>query len=189
MVFEEDIRNSLKILKEGGVILYPTDTVWGLGCDATNNEAVKKIFSIKSRNENKSLIILVSSVAMLERYVGEIPEIAFNLIEVSDIPMTIIFPKAKNLASEIPAKDGSIGIRVCTDDFCNELIGRFRRPIVSTSANISGESSPSCFSDISDKIIKAVDYTVEYKRDDRRKNIPSPVIKIEQNGVIKIIRK
>ncbi len=189
MIFEEDIRNSLKVLKEGGVILYPTDTVWGLGCDASNNEAVKKIFSIKQRNESKSLIILVNGVAMLERYVKELPEIALELIEVSDKPLTIIYPGAKNLASGIPAEDGSVGIRVCAEDFCRVLIDRFRRPIVSTSANISGEPAPGCFSEISGKIIDAVDYAVAYKREDRQKRSPSPVIKIEQNGVIKIIRK
>lgn len=189
MIFDEDIRNSLKILKEGGVILYPTDTVWGLGCDATNNEAVEKIFRIKSRNDGKSLIILVDSVAMLERYVKDMPEIAFELIEVSETPITIIYPKAKNLASAIPAEDGSVGIRVCRDEFCKALISRFRRPIVSTSANISGEPSPSDFMEIPDNIIQAVDYTVEYKREDRQKHLPSPVIKVEHNGVIKIIRK
>lgn len=189
MIFDEDIRNSLIILKEGGVILYPTDTVWGLGCDATNNEAVEKIFRIKSRNNSRSLIILVDSEAMLERYVYDIPEIALELIEVSETPITIIYPKAKNLATAIPAEDGSVGIRVCMDEFCNELIRRFRRPIVSTSANISGEPSPSHFMEIPDKIIQAVDYTVEYKREDRQKHLPSPVIKVEHNGVIKIIRK
>jgi L-threonylcarbamoyladenylate synthase len=189
MIFEEDISNSLKILKEGGVILYPTDTVWGLGCDATNNEAVKKIFPIKVRNESKSLIILVNGFAMLERYVGEIPEIALELIEVTDKPLTIIYPGAKNLAIEIPAEDGSVGIRVCSEKFCNELIGRFRRPIVSTSANISGEPTPKCFSEISENIINAVDYTVWYRRDDRQMRSSSPVIKIEPNGVIKILRK
>jgi L-threonylcarbamoyladenylate synthase len=189
MVFEEDIRNSLKVLKEGGVILYPTDTVWGLGCDATNNEAVKKIFSIKSRSESKSLIVLVNGLVMLERYVREIPEIALELIEVADKPLTIIYPEAKNLAPEIPADDGSAGIRICTEKFCNELIGRYRRPIVSTSANISGEPTPGCFTEISENIIKAVDYAVAYKRDDRQKSFSSPVIKINLNGVIKILRK
>jgi L-threonylcarbamoyladenylate synthase len=189
MIFNEDIKNSLKILKEGGVILYPTDTIWGLGCDATNNSAVEKILRIKTRNDNKSLIILVNSEAMLERYVKEIPEIALELIEVSATPLTIIYPKAKNLASSIPAEDGSVGIRVCLDEFCNELITRFRKPIVSTSANMSGETSPSHFSGISEKIVQAVDYAVVYKREDRQKNRPSPVIKIEHNGVIKIIRK
>jgi L-threonylcarbamoyladenylate synthase len=189
MNLNEDIQCALKTLREGGVILYPTDTVWGLGCDATNNEAVEKIFRIKSRNDSKSLIILVDSEAMLERYVKDIPEIALNLIEVSDTPITIIYPGAKNLASSILAEDGSVGIRVCMDKFCNELIGRFRKPVVSTSANISGEPSPSFFLEIPGKIIKAVDYTVEYKREDRQKHLPSPVIKVDQNGVIKIIRK
>jgi len=189
MTFKEDIENSLKVLRNGGVILYPTDTVWGLGCDATNNEAVENIFRIKSRNDNKSLIILVDSQTMLERYVKDIPEIAFDLVEVSVTPITIIYPNAKNLASSITAADGSVGIRVCMDTFCNELIGRFRKPIVSTSANISGAPFPAHFMKISQKIIQAVDYTVEYKRDDRQKYYPSPVIKVEQNGVIKIIRK
>ena len=189
MMFEEDIRNSLNVLKEGGVILYPTDTVWGLGCDAANNEAVKKIFSIKKRNESKSFIVLVDSAAMLERYVKELPDTALELIEVSDKPLTIIYPGARNLASDIIADDGSVGIRVCAEEFCSELIGRFRRPVVSTSANISGEPAPGCFSEISEHIINAFDYTVFYKREDRQKRSPSPVIKIEQNGVIKIIRK
>ncbi|MBA4322914.1 MAG: threonylcarbamoyl-AMP synthase [Odoribacter sp.] len=189
MNFEEDIVNALKTLREGGVILYPTDTVWGLGCDATNDEAVEKIFRIKLRNDSKSLIILVDSEAMLERYVKDIPEIALELIEVSDTPITIIYPNAKNLASAVQAEDGSVGIRVCMDKFCNELIGRFRKPIVSTSANISGEPSPANFMEIQDKIIRAVDYTVEHKREDRQKHAPSPILKIEHNGVFKIIRK
>jgi L-threonylcarbamoyladenylate synthase len=189
MVFDEDIRNSLKVLKEGGIILYPTDTVWGLGCDATNNEAVEKIFRIKTRSDSKSLIILVNNEIMLGRYVQDIPEIAFELIEVSDTPLTIIYPNAKNLAPAIPAEDGSVGIRVCIDEFCNELIGRFRKPIVSTSANISGEATPSYYMEINNKIIQAVDYTVEYRRDDHQKHNPSAVIKIEKNGVFKILRK
>jgi L-threonylcarbamoyladenylate synthase len=187
--FDEDLKNALKILRAGGVILYPTDTIWGLGCDATNNDAVEKIFRIKSRIDGKSLITLVDSEAMLERYIKDIPVIALELIEVSDRPLTIIYPKAKNLALSIFAEDGSVGIRVCKDDFCNELIRRFRKPIVSTSANISGEPFPAYFPEISEKIIKAVDYTVEYRRNDRQKYLPSPVIKIEYNGVIKIIRE
>ena len=189
MTFKEDIGNSLKVFHNGGVILYPTDTVWGLGCDATDNEAVERIFRIKSRNDKKSLIILVNSEAMVERYVKDIPEIARELIEVSERPLTIIYPGAKNLAPSITAEDGSGGIRVCMDEFCNELIGRFRKPIISTSANISGEPSPSYFFEISEKILQSVDYTVEHKREDRQKHRPSPVIKVEHNGVIKIIRK
>jgi len=189
MIFDEDIRNSLKALKAGGVILYPTDTVWGLGCDATNSQAVEKVFSIKFRTENKSLIILVDGIPMLERYVREVPAIAFELIEVSDTPLTIIYPKARNLAAGIAAKDGSVAIRICSDIFCNELIGRFRKPIVSTSANISGDPAPSNFGEISQSIIGAADYTVFYNREDRQKRGASPVIKVEINGGIKVIRK
>jgi L-threonylcarbamoyladenylate synthase len=189
MTFDEDIRNALKVLREGGVILYPTDTVWGLGCDATNNEAVEKIFRIKSRSDSKSLIILVNSSSMAERYVKDIPEIAVQLLEVSETPITIIYPKARNLASSVSADDGSVGIRVCMEEFCNELISRFRKPVVSTSANISGDPTPSCFDKIQKEIIQAADYVVEYKREDRQKRKPSPVIKIEHNGVFKIIRK
>jgi L-threonylcarbamoyladenylate synthase len=189
MDFDGEINNVVKILREGGVILYPTDTIWGLGCDATNDEAVKKIFRIKSRADSKSLIILVDSDNMLGRYVKEVPEIAYELIDVSDKPLTIIYPGAKNLAASVTAEDGSVGIRICSDMFCNELIRRFRKPIVSTSANISGEPSPSFYYEIKEKIIQAVDYVVNYKREDRQKNLPSPVIKIELNGTIKIIRK
>lgn len=189
MSFDEDIKNALKTLREGGILLYPTDTVWGLGCDATNNEAVEKIFRIKSRSDSKSLIILVDSPGMAERYVKDIPEIALELIEVTDTPITIIYPKARNLAVSVAAEDGSVGIRVCMEEFCRELIGRFRKPIVSTSANISGDPAPSYFDEIHQKIIDAADYIVEYKREDRQKRQPSPVIKIEHNGVIKIIRK
>jgi L-threonylcarbamoyladenylate synthase len=189
MIFDEDIKNCLKTLKEGGVILYPTDTVWGLGCDATNSKAVEKIFEIKSRSESKGLIILVDSISMLERYVMEIPPIALDLIEVSDIPLTIIYPNAKNLATGIPADDGSVGIRICSDIFCAELLRRNRRPIVSTSANISGKPSPAYFEEISQSIVDAVDYTVLYNREDRLKHKASPVIKVETNGEIKVIRK
>lgn len=189
MIFEEDIQNSLRALKAGDVILYPTDTVWGLGCDATNSRAVEKVFSIKSRTDSRSLIILVDSISMLERYVKDIPSIALEIIEVSDTPLTIVYPKSKNLAAGIPAEDGSVGIRICSDIFCNELIGRFRKPVVSTSANISGEAAPSHFGEISQSIIKAVDYTVFYNREDRQRHRASPVLKIGINGEIKIIRK
>jgi L-threonylcarbamoyladenylate synthase len=141
------------------------------------------------RTDSKSLLILVDSETMLERYASQIPEIAFELINVSDCPLTIIYPRAKNLAPSILSEDGSVGIRICNDKFCNELIRRFRKPIVSTSANISGEPTPSFYAEVHDNIIQAVDYVVDYKREDRQKNLPSPVIKIEVNGVIKIIRK
>jgi L-threonylcarbamoyladenylate synthase len=189
MLFDEDLRNSLNSLKNGGVIIYPTDTIWGFGCDAANQSAVERINRIKSRSDNKSLIILVNGVAMLERYVREVPAVAYDLIEVSDTPLTIIYPEGKSLAAGICSEDGSVGIRICHDDFCSELITRFRRPLVSTSANRSGEPFPSCYSEIDKDLLKEADYIVKYRQEDRRKNSPSPVIKIDKKGVIEIIRK
>ncbi|HOU01231.1 MAG: threonylcarbamoyl-AMP synthase [Bacteroidales bacterium] len=189
MLFDEDIKNALNTLKNGGVIIYPTDTIWGIGCDATNQSAVERINTIKLRRESKSLIILADSVAMLERYVREVPSVAYDLIEVSDSPLTIIYPEGKNLASGICSDDGSVGIRICRDDFCSELITRLRRPLVSTSANRSGEPFPSDFSAIDHDLLKEADYVVKYRQEDRRKNSPSPVIKIDKKGVIEIIRK
>lgn len=187
-VFDQDIRSSLDILRKGGVILYPTDTIWGIGCDATNSSAVEKIFRIKSRDEEKSLIILVNGEAMLERYVREVPQTASAIISVSDKPVTIIYPEGKNLAQGICASDGSAGIRISTDDFSNELISQFRKPIVSTSANYSGKPAPEFFGDIDPEIIRSVDYVVKFRQDDRQKHSPSPVIKIDKNGVLKILR-
>jgi L-threonylcarbamoyladenylate synthase len=189
MIFEEDIRESLNTLRNGGIILYPTDTVWGLGCDSTNPSAVEKIFKIKLREENKSLLVLVNSELMIDRYVTEVPEIAYELLSVSDSPLTIIYPGGRNLAPGVCADDGSVGIRVCIDEFCNELINRFRKPIISTSANLSGKSSPGNFSEIEESLIEKVDYVVKYRQDDRQKHSASPVIKIGLNGTIKIIRK
>lgn len=189
MKFDEDIQNCLKVLKEGGIILYPTDTIWGLGCDATNPKAVERIFRIKGRIETKSLLALVNSEAMLERYVREIPPIAYEIVRLSDKPVTIIYPSCKNLAAGIAAEDGSAGIRITEDSFCSKLIEKFRKPVVSTSANVSGNPSPAHFGDISEHIIRSVDYVVFHRRDDRRKHIASPVIKVEINGIVKIIRK
>jgi L-threonylcarbamoyladenylate synthase len=187
-VFEGDLNEALTVLKNGGVIVYPTDTIWGLGCDATNPSAVEKIFSIKSRSGSKSLLILVDSEAMLGRYVKEIPEVVYELTAVSDKPMTIIYPSGKNLAPGICNEDGSVGIRICSDEFCCELIRRFRKPLVSTSANLSGKPSPAFFSEIEKSIIEAADYTIKYRRDDRSSAGASSVIKVELNGTIKIIR-
>lgn len=189
MTFKEDLSNSIKALKDGKIILYPTDTVWGIGCDAVNAEAVAKIFRIKSRSDSKSLIVLVDSEFMLQRYVREIPAVASQIINISEKPITIIYPGSRNLAPGVPAEDGSVGIRITDDPFCCELIGRFRKPIISTSANISGEPSPVHFGEISQTIIDAADYVVWHRRDDRQKHIASPVIKVETNGEIKIIRK
>lgn len=189
MNYSDDIRQSVEILRAGGVILYPTDTIWGLGCDATNQKAVEKIFSIKSREENKSLIILADSEAMIERYVREVPQIAYELLSVADKPLTIIYPEGKNLAPGVCSSDGSIGIRLCTDDFCRELIGRFRKPLVSTSANFSGKASPACFDEIDPELIALADYTVQHRRDDYSANQASSIIKLGSDGTIRIIRK
>jgi L-threonylcarbamoyladenylate synthase len=189
MSFEDDLISSLSILKAGGIILYPTDTIWGLGCDSSNTIAVERIFKIKQRSDNKSLIVLTDNVNRIQQYVKYVPEIAYQLIEVSDTPLTIIYPGGKNLAPNLLAEDGSIAIRVCSDDFCRSLISRLRKPIVSSSANISGEQSPPDFSRISQQIISSVDYVVKHKQDDRAKHSASPIIKIETDGAIKIIRK
>ncbi|HAM10339.1 MAG: threonylcarbamoyl-AMP synthase [Bacteroidetes bacterium GWE2_41_25] len=189
MLFEEDSQTALKTLRSNGVILYPTDTIWGLGCDATSQDAVEKIFRIKSRDENKSLLILVNSAQMLERYVHDIPEAVFELIAVTDDPLTIIYPKGKNLAKGVCSNDGSVGIRICRDEFCNQLISAFRKPIVSTSANFSGKPSPQLYSEIEKNLIDSVDYVVKYHQNDRQKRSASPVIKFNADGSFKIIRK
>ena len=188
MNFTEDINESLISLRKGGIILYPTDTIWGLGCDATNSSAVEKIFKIKARSETKSLLVLVDSIQMVERYVNDIPEIVYELTSVSEVPLTIIYSSGKNLAPGVCADDGSVGIRICNDEFCQELIRRFRKPIVSTSANYSGKPSPDNFDSINKSVIDAADYVVKYRQDDLRKQKASPIIKVEQNGTIKIIR-
>ena len=189
MDIEEDLKKSLQILREGGVILYPTDTIWGLGCDATDSAAVEKIFSIKSRSDSKSLIILVDGLTMLERYTDEIPEIAYELVSASDAPLTVIYPSGKNLAPAVCSNDGSVAIRICKEKFCSELLKRFRKPLVSTSANISGDPPPQVFGEINKKIVESAGYAVEYRRDDIKKRSPSSIIKIEKNGVFKIIRE
>ncbi len=190
MNFEKDLRRSLEVLNDGGVILYPTDTIWGLGCDATNPVSIQKINQIKSRNtDSKSLIILVDDVSMLERYVKTIPETAARLISVSTSPLTIIYPEGINLADGICNSDGSVGIRICHDMFCRELISQFRKPLVSTSANITGQLAPLNFSEINNEIIKSVDYTVEYRQKDKQVLSASPIIKVDNNGVIKILRE
>ena len=187
---EVQINKAIEILKTGGVILYPTDTIWGLGCDATNQDAVKKVFAIKQREESKSLVTLVSDLDMLARYVETIPEAALDLIEVNDAPMTIIYPKAIGLASNVVAEDGSVGIRIPMNEFCRQLCFKFRRPIVSTSANISGENPPKGFKDIDPQIKEAVDYVVHPSMEEKNStHRASQIIKLGANGQIQIIRK
>lgn len=184
----DDIKAAIAILQKGGIILYPTDTIWGIGCDACNEEAVKRIYTIKNRVDSKSMLVLLENAALLDRYVDEVPEIAFDLIELTDKPLTIIYDGAKNLAKNLVADDGSIGIRITQEAFSSELIHRFKRPVVSTSANISGKPSPACFSEIDQEIIEAVDYVVKYRQDDMQKAVPSGIMKLGRGGEIKIIR-
>lgn len=188
-MFEQEIQKALEVLKNGGTILYPTDTVWGIGCDATNKDAVEKIFKIKKREESKSLIALVSDEGMLNRYVKEVPELAWELIDVSDKPLTIIYDTVRGLASNVMAEDGSAGIRVTSDEFCKKLIYKFGKPIVSTSANTSGDPSPGNFGNISEEIIKAVDHVVNLRQHEYQNANPSSVIKLKANGEFSIIRK
>jgi len=185
--FDNDIEECLQVLRDGGVILYPTDTVWGLGCDATNPVAVEKIYRIKQRTDEKALIVLVADENDILRHVAA-PDLAlFDHLQKSIKPTTVIYPGALGFADNLIAKDGSIAIRICGDKFCKHLIKRFQRPIVSTSANISGEITPGNFKEINLQIINAVDYVVRYRQDDLSKAEPSSLIKW-QNGKIEIIR-
>ena len=185
----DDIKKALEVLKNGGIILYPTDTIWGIGCDATNEIAVQKIYNIKKREDSKSMLVLMENPALLERYVDEVPEIAWDLVEVSSTPLTVIYPNAKNLAKNLIAEDGTIGIRFTKEAFTSQLLQRFRRPLVSTSANISGEKSPAFFDEISEEIKDQVDYIVEYRQNDISPAQPSSIIKLGVGGRIDIIRK
>lgn len=186
---KKEIEKAVQILNKGGTILYPTDTIWGIGCDATNPDAVSKIYEIKKRSKNKSMIILLENVNRIYSYVKYVPEIAIDIAEISEKPITIIYPNAKNLAKNLPAKDGSIGIRIVKDHFCRKLLQKFRRPIVSTSANLSGKKSALYFENISDEIKNSVDYIVDYKQDDNSKKQSSSVIKIGIKNEISVIRK
>ena len=186
---KEQIQKTIEVLRAGGIILYPTDTVWGIGCDATNPEAVAKVYAIKNREDSKSLVLLASDIDMICRYVKEIPEMAVQLIEVNDKPMTIIYPGAQGLAHNAVAEDGTVGIRIPMMDFCQQLISRFGRPIVSTSANISGEATPKKFAEISDQIKSAVDLIVDSSLEKGSTGKSSSIIKVGLDYSIEIIRK
>ena len=175
-------------MREGGIILYPTDTIWGIGCDATNPEAVKRVYEIKQRADSKALLVLVDSAVKVDFYVNEVPDVAWDLIELATRPLTIIYSGARNLASNLLAEDGSVGIRVTSELFSQQLCRQFRKAIVSTSANVSGSPSPRNFSEISDEIKQAVDYIVNYRRDEQKETTPSSIIKLGPKGEIKIIR-
>ena len=184
----EDIKKACQVMSEGGVILYPTDTVWGIGCDATNEDAERRVNEIKQRADSKAMLVLVDSPVKVEFYVQDVPSIAWDLMEVADKPLTIIYSGARNLASNLLAEDGSVGIRVTNEEFSRKLCERFRRPLVSTSANVSGEPSPGNFSEVSDSIKNGVDYIVKYRQDDMSKAKPSNIIKLGDGGVIQVIR-
>jgi L-threonylcarbamoyladenylate synthase len=176
-------------LKNGGLILYPTDTIWGIGCDATNPEAVEKVFALKGRDKSKSMLILLHNDNQLASYVREIPEVAYELIEVTERPLTIIYSGAKNLADNAIAEDGTIGIRVVNHAFCQQLLQRFRKPIISTSANISGQGSATTFDEISDEIKEGVDYIVKFGQHDKSNGKPSLIMKLDPSGKFEFIRK
>ena len=188
-MLKDEIKKACEVLQKGGVILYPTDTVWGIGCDATNEEAVKRVFEIKQRADSKAMLVLVDSPVKVDFYVQDVPSVAWDLIEMTTKPLTIIYDGARNLAPNLIAADGSVGIRVTAEEFSKQLCFRFRKAIVSTSANISGQPSPANFSEISEEVKQAVDYIVEYRQDEVGHTKPSSIIKLGKGGEVKIIRE
>ncbi len=189
MKIEDDIKQAVEVLKKGGVILYPTDTVWGIGCDATNPEAVKKVYEIKKRDDSKAMICLVDSDVRMQRYFRNVPEVAWHIIDIADKPMTIILDGAVNVAPNLVAEDGSLAVRVTREEFSRQLCYRFQKPLVSTSANISGEPTAQNYRDISPYIISAVDYVCWCRRQEHEPHQPSSIIKLSPNGEVKIIRQ
>ncbi len=185
----EDIRKACEVMSRGGVILYPTDTIWGIGCDATNEEAVRRVYGIKRRTDSKAMLVLVDSAVKVDFYVQDVPEVAWDLIELADKPLTIIYPGARNLACNLLAADGSVGIRVTREAFSKCLCRQFRKAIVSTSANISGQPSPANFGEISEEIKSAVDYVVGFRQEEVGHPKPSSIIRLDKGGVIRIIRE
>lgn len=189
MTQQEDIKNAVEVLRKGGVILYPTDTVWGIGCDATNAEAVARVYKIKQRDDSKALICLVDSDGRLQRYVRQVPEVAWQLLDCADKPTTVILDGAVNLAENLIADDGSIALRITKEAFSKELCYRFLKAIVSTSANISGEPTAQNYRDIAPEIIEAVDYVCFTRRQEHLPHKPSSIIKLGMGGEVEIIRK
>jgi L-threonylcarbamoyladenylate synthase len=188
-MLRDDLTQSLSVLNRGGVILYPTDTVWGLGCDATNVEAVEKIYAIKRRSETQSMLALVDSLRMLSVYVDVIPDSALQLLRTAGGPLSIVYPHAKNLAENLIAADGSAGIRIVKDEpFCRQLIEKFGKPVVSTSANITGERPPGCFCEISGIIKSSADYIVRWRQDDRKQAEASSLVRINPDGTCDVLR-
>ena len=185
---EDDIRQAVEVLRRGGIILYPTDTIWGIGCDATNAEAVARVYALKQREDSKALICLVDSDARLQRYVRNVPDVAWDLMELATTPLTVVFDRGVNLAENLLAEDGSIAMRITREPFSKELCYRFQKPIVSTSANISGEPAPQNYRDISPDLLEAVDYVCWSRRQEHKPHQPSSIIKIKEDGEFTIIR-
>ena len=185
---KEDIRRAVEVMNKGGIILYPTDTIWGLGCDATNADAVRRIYDIKQRTDAKALISLVDSETKVQFYVKEVPEVAWDVMELSERPMTVVFDGGRNLAPNLLAEDGSVAIRITKEAFSKELCMRMKRAIVSTSANISGQPAPRCFSEISEEIKAAVDYICTSRQDEPPTQMASSIIKLGAGGELTIIR-
>jgi L-threonylcarbamoyladenylate synthase len=185
---KEEIENCWAILRKGGLILYPTDTVWGIGCDATNEEAIEKVFKLKKRSDEKSLICLVSDFKMLNEYVEDVPEVAYDILKYAKKPTTIIYDKPIRVAENLIAKDNTLAIRVSKDEFCKKLIKKFRRPIVSTSANFSGEKTPLNYAEIDPLILEGVDYVVNLHHQ-KKSGKTSAIIKLSNDGAVKIVRK
>ncbi len=186
--FDQEVQKALEVMKKGGVILYPTDTVWGIGCDATNADAIDKVYELKKREETKALICLVNNFKMLEQYVEEVPEMAYDILKYSKKPTTIIYDKPIRIADNLVGEDDTLGIRVVRERFCSELIKKMRRPLVSTSANISGQPTPESFDQISPQILKGVDYVVDLQRS-KKSPKPSAIIRLSNDGEVKVIRK
>ncbi len=184
----EDLNNACEVLKKGGVIIYPTDTIWGIGCDATNSTAVERVYSIKDRNAKQKMLILVDNIDMIHSYVEYVPNITRNFIESADKPLSIIFPNAMNLPSSLVGEDYTIGIRVVRDEFCRALIQKLGKPVVSTSANTAGKPYPANYEQICEKIKKAADYIVKWRRDENKQATPSEIIKFGEKGEIIKIR-
>jgi L-threonylcarbamoyladenylate synthase len=189
MNYQEDLKKAVEVLQNGGLILYPTDTFWGIGCDATNADAIRKVYELKKQEDSSSMLMLVESDVRLNSYVEEVPEISYDLIDLALKPLTIIFPGGKNLPENLLDEDRSIGIRVTKEAFSRALCQKFRKPVVWTSANVEGESSPEIFDEISETILEGVDYVVNYRQDEVEKSIPSGIIKLEVDGQVQIIRE
>lgn len=185
----EDIKQAVQVMRQGGIILYPTDTIWGIGCDASNSSAVRRIFKLKQRSDNKSMLSLIDSDAKLGYYVPDIPDVAYDLMDLAEKPLTIIYDNVRHLAPELLADDGSAGIRVTREEFSKELCRRMGGAVVSTSANISGEPSAANFSEIADVIKNEVDYVVKYRQNDQTRAVASGIIKLGSGGLVKIIRE